>query len=582
MIGAALAVSAGSILPAIAAGDSLVNTGSADPATLFAQNKQNEPAMAIDANHPNIVVAGSNDEIDLETCNAGDPTRCPFTPGVGVSGVYFSFDNGSSWTQPTYQGWSARQCVVAPNTPCSATVGPIGTLPKYYEHGLVADGDPALAFGPVPGANGSFSWGNGSRLYYANLTSNFNTARGDGTFPGFEAIAVSRTDNVQAAAAGDASVWMDPVIASNQSSTTFSDKEQIWADNASSSPFFGHVYICNPAFRSLGRRGAPAPLMMATSTDGGSSWNQQQVSAAVNNSQHPGRSGCTVRTDSSGVVYVFVQEFGPGTPGTGSHVLIQSFDGGKTWTKGRSIFSVTDTCVFFDPVVLRCVMDGVAGARDDLSASPSVDIANNAPTGANASNRIVDAWADGRNGINHEHVMVSTSNDGGNTWSNPASVETGADRGYYAAAAISPNGSKVYVVYNAFDTPFQPTTATPRILVGVVKQADVSGNDPATWNWSELHRGDPGDPRNSSQNNLVGEFLGDYVYAAATNAYGAGVWNDTRNTTDCPAIDAWRQSNETGGSVPRPSPNVDCAANWGNSDIYSFTSSAGTAAPRHR
>src|SRR5437879_2150266 len=66
MIGAGVAVSAGSILPAIAAGDSLVNTGSADPATLFAQNKQNEPAMAIDANHPNVVVAGSNDEIDLE------------------------------------------------------------------------------------------------------------------------------------------------------------------------------------------------------------------------------------------------------------------------------------------------------------------------------------------------------------------------------------------------------------------------------------------------------------------------------------------------------------------------------------
>jgi hypothetical protein len=572
MIGTSLAVAVGSVLPAIAAGDSLVNTGSADPATLFAQNKQNEPAMAVDAYHPTILAAGSNDELDLETCNAGDPKRCPFTAGVGVSGVYFSFDSGKTWTQPTYQGWSARHCVVPPNTPCSPKVGPIGTLPKYYENGLVADGDPALTFGPVPDASGKFAWSNGSRLYYANLTSNFSSVRSEATFSGFEAIAVSRTDNVQAAAAGDASAWMAPVIASNQSSTTFSDKEQIWADNASSSPFFGHVYICDAAYRSVGRRGSPAPLMMATSTDGGGTWTQQQVTAAVNNSQHPGRSGCTVRTDSHGVVYVFAQEFGPGTPGTGSHILIQSFDGGKTWTNQRSIFSVTDTCVYFDTVLGRCVMDGVAGARDDLSASPSVDIANGAPTGVGATNRIVDAWADGRDGMNHEHVVVSTSADGGKTWSSPARIESGTDRGYYAAPAISPDGSQVYVVYNAFATTFQPTTDTPRILVGVVKHADVSGNNPATWNWSELQRGDPGDPRNSSQNNLVAEFLGDYVYAVATNSYGAGVWNDTRNTTDCPAIDAWRQSLRTGGAVARPAPNVDCAANWGNSDIYSFSS----------
>jgi hypothetical protein len=538
--------------------DTLVNVGS--PPSPFSQNKQNEPALAVDANNPNVLAAGANDNIDLEACNAGDPTTCPFTPGIGTSGVYFSFDSGTTWTQPTYTGLTARNCL-GPD-PCTPEVGPIGTLPWYSENGLVSDGDPAVAFGPAPG-EGGFSWDNGSRLYYANLTS------GPG-LNGVEGIGVSRTDDVQAAAANDKNAWMPPVIVSHQSSATFADKEQIWADNASSSPDFGNVYVC---WENFVGNGAGA-LYVGTSGNGGDTWSIKQVTPA--HAVPPkmwGQSGCTIRTDSNGVVYVFYEQFESPfkfLPPRGSHMLVKSFDGGSRWTRPMTLYRITDPCFRFsnDGAGDRCVEDGLAGARNDLAASPSVSIANGAPTGAAATNEIVNAWADGRDGLNNEHVLFSYSSEGGNpgTWSNPTAIETAGDRGYYAAPAISPDGSNVYVVYNAFTTPFRDDTSSPRGLVGVVKRASVAG-DGTVGSFADVHRGVVGDPRGSSQNNRVMEFLGDYVYAVATNTYGAAVWNDVRDAADCPAMDAFRQSFQTGGSVPPPAVQTDCPATFGNSDI---------------
>jgi len=577
LIAAAVIASAGGFNP-----DTRVSVGS--PASPFSQNKQNEPGLAVDANHPLILAAGANDNIDLEACNAGDDTTCPFTPGVGTSGIYFSFNGGGTWTQPTYTGLSARNClgVVGVDPGCTPQVGgPIGTLPWYSENGLVSDGDPGLAFGPKPDSTGHFAWSNGSRLYYSNLTSNLGNTKKDETFKGAEAIAVSRIDgapDLTPAIVSDKNNWKVPVLVSKQSSTTFSDKEQIWADNAESSPFFGNCYLCWASFRSLSNgNGSPQPLAVATSRDGGDTWTVNQVTPASNNpfnmKQGFGRSGCTVRTDSNGVVYVLANQFAVGMPGQGSHILIKSFDGGKSWTKPQNIGLAVDTCfaVQFDGTDFRCVEDGVAGARDDLGSAPSIDIANGAPTGASATDEIVRTWVDGRDGLDHEHVFTSSSTDGGATWSLPAATESAGDLGYYSAIAISPKGTDAYLVYNAFTTPFRTNTTDPRTLVGVVKHADITAG--VLGAFTPLFRSPPGDPRGSSQNNLWLEFLGDYVYAVATDTYGAAVWNDTRNALDCPAIDAWRAAAQlaihNGTAVPaKPAPQQACDPTFGNSDIF--------------
>jgi hypothetical protein len=552
--------------------DTLVTVGS--PPSPFSQNKQNEPTITADANNPSILVAGSNDEIDEEACNAGADNTCPFTPGVGVSGVYFSFNGGDSWTQPTYTGWSARNCLGVPGNAdagCSPVAGgPIGTLPRYFENGLVSDGDPGVAIGPQPGPGG-FSWANGERLYYSNLTSNFTAStKQSQAFRGFEAIAVSRTDDIAAAAAGGATgkaAWKPPVLISRQSSATFSDKSQIWADNASSSRFFGTVYVCWASFAGQAKgNAAPAPLQVAVSHDGGNSWTQHQISAAANNGQRSPEDGCTIRTDSTGNAYVF----GVATKGGQTFEMMSvSTNGGQNWSRFTPVAGPVTQPGVLDPVQGRPVIDGVAGARSDLAPAPSVDIANGSPTGADGTDRIVMSYVSGT--LAMPHVFFTESTDHGASWSTPRAIETGAgDRGIYTAPAISPNGTDVYVVYNAFTTPFQPTTSTPRSLVGVVLHASSSTSPAvATGAFSEIHRGAPGDPRGSSANSLTSEFLGDYVYATATRTYGAAVWNDARNAADCPAIDAYRQALEEGNTNATP-PDVQeqCPATFGNSDIF--------------
>src|SRR5205814_2776941 len=100
-----------------------------------------------------------------------------------------------------------------------------------------------------------FSWANGSRVYYSNNTADLSDYYGAGAagFRGFSATAVSRLDDPTPARVAQKSSWMAPVIVSKQNTAVFNDKDQIWADNAESSRYFGRVYACSNAFRSNGQ-----------------------------------------------------------------------------------------------------------------------------------------------------------------------------------------------------------------------------------------------------------------------------------------------------------------------------------------
>lgn len=546
----ALFVAAGLVAfgaPVAVAAESLVNTGS--PPSPFPQNKQNEPGVAVDPMHPELVVAGSNDEIDEPPCEGGE---CPFVQGVGNSGVYFSFDGGTTWTQPTYTGYSDRT-----GTPGT---GPIGTLPHYDTNGLVSDGDPALAFGPAPSGNG-FSWAAGSRLYYANLTSNFATKRNEFTFKGFEAIAVSHTDNPAAAAAGDASAWSEPAIvtAQNQTSATFSDKDAVTADDAATSPYFGNAYVCYSRFQG---EGPGVTISVSRSRDGGETWSTPLKLSRHNDSRNPpDRQGCAVKTDSEGNVYVVWEDV---IKKRSVFEMARSSDGGASFAKPTVAANVTDVGTFDG--VRSISFDGIAGAR--TSSFPGLSIANGAPSGIGAPNTIALGWSDGSEGLNHEHALVQLSGDGGAEWSTPTAVEAPGDRPDFAFVAISPDGTDLYTVYDGFLDPFREDMTSSRRFQGVVRHSDVSGTTLGAT--TTLYRGAIGDSRASSSNGLIDGFLGDYNNVAATNDGWIALFNDARDAAVCTAIDTFRQETVDGvKGAEAPAPGTECPPTFGNTDIWS-------------
>jgi hypothetical protein len=519
------------------------------PPSPFPQNKQNEPSVAVDPANPNLVAAGANEEIDNLPCAGSD---CSFTPGIGDSGVYLSFDGALTWTQPTYAGLSGRSGVIEAS-------GPIGTVPNYEEAGLVSDGDPTLQFGPRPDASGHFSWANGARLYYGNLTSNLNAKRSE-TFAGFEAVAVSHVDDLTAASLGSNAAWSAPVLVTKQNGALFSDKPDVWADNASSSPHFGSLYVCNIAFRS-NRKEMSEPVVFTRSTDGGVTFSaSDQLTAAAGNARQVGRQGCAIRTDSKGTVYVFWEG---AVGGHSVQMMDRSLDGGVKFERPRSIQSVTDVGVF-DPVQGDISFDGVTGAR--TNSFPSVDVANGAPTGADATNVIAITWADAAAGLNKERSLVSLSGDGGNTWTTPVNAAESGDRPDFPAIALAPDGSEIYEVYDAFLQPFQTDNSAPRLFQGVVRAATLSGTTPGSF--VTLGRGQSGDARASSANALDSEFLGDYNYVEASRTSAVAVYNDARGAADCATEDAYRDSEATATPLPKPAPLTECLATFGNTDIY--------------
>ncbi|HEY8730822.1 MAG TPA: sialidase family protein [Candidatus Limnocylindria bacterium] len=503
------------------AGDAASNT-----TAVFPTNKQNEPAVAI-APDGTSAIAGSNDEQKQPACGPG-PQRgltaaandCSFVPGVGTSGVYTSSDAGASWTNlGLLPGYNDTGAAVAPSAgPLATSVAP-GTI--------VSDGDPVIVFGPKRGTDGAFSWSNGTRAYYANLSSYTNSARQGQQAP--ELIGVSISDDLGA-------TWHDPIVAVAKNGYIFNDKEDIWADRNENSPFFGRVYITWTQFRDI--PGFAEPVMVVYSADGGLTWSRPNQLSIAQNIAFGGRQGSVVRTGPDGTVYAIWEDSDRNGP---KQVLQTSADGGRTWSKTITIAHNTD------------VAAAIPGSnfRTDSFASAGVD---------QTSGAVYVAWSDAAGG--NGHIVVSKSTTHGRTWSTPATVSTAAEGyAFFQGLDVAPNG-RVDIGYQALVAANPATIGTGNAAIDSYYVSSTDGG--LTWSAPLKVSSASSDPAASAQNNLALQFWGDYNTLASTDATALFIYTDSRNGAGCPAVDAYQQDS----SATKPAPENDCPAQFGNSDVF--------------
>ncbi|MCA1721604.1 MAG: glycoside hydrolase [Actinobacteria bacterium] len=490
----------------------------------FPTNKQNEPTIA---RNPvtGAFVAGSNDEQRQPACGPGGmrattalPSDCSFFPGVGTTPIYTSA-NGRSWTN--------RGLLPGFSDPVGSAQLASGETARTD---LISDGDPVLAYGPTWRA-GTFSK-TSYTAYYASLASYVAGQQQGQQIP--ELLTVSRSTD-------DGLSWSAPVVAADGHGTLFNDKESLWADRNPVSPYFGRLYMTWTQFRGAGAE----PINVVFSKNGGRTWsNPNQLSSAYNNGKQGGRQGSVVRTGQDGAVYVAWED---SINGQSVQVIAVSRDGGVTFSKPKVVGTVTD------------LADPIPGSNFRTSSFPTLAVQQ-----AKAPYGIHVGWTN-RNGIDSD-VVVASGTSALTTWTRRTVSTSAEGYDFFPALDVAPNG-RVDLGWQAQQQPSPTTYGT-----GTARVASWYAALPVGGRWSAPVRVSAlSDPAASAQNNLARQFWGDYNTMTSSNNRADFIYTDARNGSGCPAVDSYQHALDAGTTASKPAPGRDCAATFGDTDIYVST-----------
>ena len=465
--------------------DTLVTTGS--PPSPFSQNKQNEPAVAVNpyrAEHR----GGGRQRRDRHG-GLQQPRRHDVSVHDGRRRVRHLLLRHRRRTRgrsrrtragPPATAWaSSGRSRRTRSTTAIRRSGRSGRCRATTRTASSRTATRRSASARCPTRNGHFAWTNGWRLYYANLAANFSAERSEQTFKGFEAIAVSRLDsqNYAAAKAGDNNAWKAPVI------VVEAERGALLRPRDGCGRRRGEQSVLRQRLRL--RHRVPKPGEGAASRR--RSWSTARPTAATRggrgssprpaaNNKVGGRQDCAVDTDSDGNVYVFWDGFDSKSESI-AIFMVRSSDGGKTFARPAK-------------VVTPIVDNGPARSR---AGRPLLRRRR-----GRARRLVPDDLDRERSAVRREREQRDRARVAGrpDTLRHAARTEraacmccgrrTAAACGTPAASPLrrpivrtSPRSRSrraaddAYLTYMNFLQPWQSTTAVPRMFGGVVRHADV-------------------------------------------------------------------------------------------------------------
>lgn len=278
-----------------------------------------------------------------------------------------------------------------------------------------------------------------------------------------------------------------PIVEQPESPTVpWEDKPYIVADNNSSSPHFGNLYVGWTRWTI-----ADSQILFSRSSDGGKTW-----SAPIEIDKHRG-----LPRDDNGAIEGFSGVVGrDGTlyvvwADNGNIVLTTSHDGGRTFDTPRNV--VQTGPVWFQ---LQALSRGNGYPQVSLGPDPALK-----------PGRLYVTWSDYRNG--DVDVFCANSGDGGKTWSQPVRVNdeplhSGTDQFFQWLAADPVDGSVNVVFYDRRQDSINRSQA-----VTLARSTD-GGRTFRNYAWSR-------EPFTSGDT-----FLGDYSGLSAYDGRVYGIWTE--------------------------------------------------------
>ena len=244
------------------------------------------------------------------------------------------------------------------------------------------------------------------------------------------------------------------IIADNEPNFQFfNDKESVTADPVTA----GEAYVVwdrleapngNPD-ADLHTAAFRGPTFFSKTTDGGNTWSTPKIIVPFTASRQQTIGNQIVVDSRNGTLYNFFDLITPPMqPSAFKVAFVKSKDGGTTWTQPQVIANL-QTVFVTDPNTGQAIRTG------DIIPEPAIDP---------ASGQLYVVWQDSRfNGGHFDEVALSTSTDGGATWSTPIQVNTNtpSNRPGFTPSIIVNSDGTVGISYYDFRSLTTETATLP-------------------------------------------------------------------------------------------------------------------------